>query len=79
LILDLPANDLGINSYFRTIAKKCPRIRQLVARKPRYTELEDYVFCLRRGPDGDFESVYLDDRDDGCEDEWNFLMSDRRE
>lgn len=48
-----------------------------MARKPAYTELEDYVFCLRRGPEGDFDSVYLLDHD-GCEDEWNFLMSDRQ-
>ena len=42
-------------------------LRQVVARKPAYTELEDYVFCLRRGPNsGDFDSVYILD---GGEDE----------
>ena len=78
LSLDLPANDSGINSYFRTIAEKCPRLRQLVARKPAYTELEDYVFCLRRGPDGGFDSVYQLDHDGCDENEWNFLVPDRR-
>ena len=34
------------------------------------------MFCLRRGPDGEFDSVYLLDHD-GC-DEWKFLVSDRQ-
>ena len=46
-----------------------------MARKPAYTELEDYVFCVRRGPDGGFDSVYLLDHD-GWEDEGDFLVPD---
>ena len=75
LNLDIPAKDSGINSYFRTIAQESPMLRQVVARKPPYTELQDCVFCLRRTPSGDFDSVYVCYRD-GCDSEdptstWN--------
>jgi hypothetical protein len=61
-----------MNSYFRQLAERSPRLRQVVARKPAYTELEDYVFCVRRGPNGDFDSVYIRYHD-GCEDMWNLV------
>jgi hypothetical protein len=70
--LYVPAKDSGFNSYFHKIAEKYPRLRQVVARRPAYTELEDYVFYLRRGPDGGLDSVYTRYRDGG-EDEWNLV------
>jgi len=47
-------------------------LRQVVARRPAYTELEDYVFRLCRRPDGDLDFVHVCD---GGEDEWNLVAS----
>ena len=63
LNLYIPNKDSPIDFYFRTIAEKTPMLRQIVARKPAYTELEDCVFYLRRGPSGEFDSVHIVDRD----------------
>ena len=67
----MPVNDPGMNPYFRTIAEKSPMLRQFVARKPAYTELEDCVFYLRRR-NGHFDSVHVRYRD-RWKDEWNVV------
>ncbi|KAF8809233.1 hypothetical protein BYT27DRAFT_7187931 [Phlegmacium glaucopus] len=72
LNLYIPAKDPAINSYFRTIAEQCPELRRIVARKPAYTELEDYVFGLRRKPNGDLDHVRHGILDGG-EDRWNLV------
>lgn len=69
----IPGNDLAINSYFRTIAEVSSTLREVVSRRPAYTELEDCVFYLRRGENGRLESVCILDGGEG-----DRLFSDAR-
>lgn len=63
----MPIQNSAIDYYFRTIAERSPKLRQVVARKPAYTELEDCVFYLRRQINDHLDSVcVLDGTEGGC-------------
>lgn len=69
----MPVQNSAIDCYFRTIAERSPKLRQVVARKPAYTELEDCVFYLRRRINDHLDSVCVLH---GTEDEWNLVYGE---
>ncbi|KAF8153424.1 hypothetical protein B0H34DRAFT_800626 [Crassisporium funariophilum] len=54
--------------YFKPLANRCQTLKKVIARKPPYTEMKDYVYTLHRDATDSLESVtvrpILDDDDD---------------
>ncbi|KAF4613265.1 hypothetical protein D9613_010755 [Agrocybe pediades] len=57
LFIYMPSSPDGELTFFRPIARKCPRLKTVIALKPEYSELEDIIYTLHRGADGKLQSV----------------------
>jgi len=51
LFIHLPISPTGQVEYFRLLSEKCRNLKTIVARRPEYSELEDIIYTLHRGPD----------------------------
>ncbi|KDR70747.1 hypothetical protein GALMADRAFT_159850 [Galerina marginata CBS 339.88] len=62
-----------LGNYFKDISEKCKKLKTVVARKPPFTQLEDWSFTLKRDRDGKLTAVDEDPvRIDG--DKFNWLQ-----
>ncbi|KDR70740.1 hypothetical protein GALMADRAFT_882531 [Galerina marginata CBS 339.88] len=46
-----------LGDYFGAISQKCQKLRTVIARRPPYTQLEDWIFTLKRDRNGKLTAV----------------------